>query len=128
MKTFLFLLAGLLSSLSFAGVRSGEEQLLGFMPSKTSLTFQVASGGCTTKNDFVVRIDRSIVRKVSVLRLLRIRPDRCLPLLPMGIKLEFAYDEIGISSGDRFRVANLNGIVEGWMWPEANDDQTKDSQ
>jgi hypothetical protein len=128
MKTVLFLLVGLLANISVAQVPAGEEKILGFIPSKSGLTFQVASGTCTTKNDFVVQIDRSVIRKIAMLRLLRVRPDRCLPLIPMGIQIQFTYAEIGISTADRFKVVNPNGVVEGWMWPEASYDETTDSQ
>ncbi|HVK61878.1 MAG TPA: hypothetical protein VM432_10025 [Bdellovibrionales bacterium] len=104
----------LTSSIAYSQVAEAEP-LLGYQPFKHSIAFQVNSGGCTSKNDFVVtrKVDSE---GVTLLKLIRIRIDPCRPYFPTGERIRFSYEEIGIEPATRYQVLNGNGVINGWIW------------
>ena len=118
MKHFLIAALLLACSTSFAFERSDSEPLLGFLPTKTGVIFQVRSGGCTRREDLAFTVSRHEGGSVTLLTLIRHQPDLCHPFLPMGERFKFTYEELGLRSGEKFKLANPNGVVEGWIFPE----------
>lgn len=122
MKT-IFLILCTVSSISASALASAQgrrENILGYLPSNKGLTFQVASGGCTVKADFTSKIEKDKANGVIYLTLLRLRPDVCYPFIPMGVRFDFSYAELGITSGDNFVIANPNGVVQAWAYDFPN--------
>lgn len=95
------------------------EKILGYQPSARGVVFQVASGGCTRRDDFKATIQRNEVGVVQLV-LIRTRPDLCYPFLPMGERIGFTFEQLGFNSGERFTVLNPNGVVLGWIWEQQN--------
>jgi hypothetical protein len=117
----LFSCVTLLPSPGFADVGAAKtERILGYRPMKSGVIFQVTSGGCTHKADFAAEVLHPATSDYAELTLMRVRPDPCYPFVPMGERLKFSYDELGLKNGERFIVKNPNGVVEGWIWDEAN--------
>jgi hypothetical protein len=79
------------------------EPLLGVLVWRRAILFQVASSGCTTKNDFTVDVLES---NPLQLRLVRLEQDPCDAVVPLGTLIRFSYRELGIARGDTFRVVN----------------------
>lgn len=79
------------------------EPLLGYKFTETGIAFQVASGGCTTKQDFETSFLKS--NPPGVL-LTRKRADRCKAALPDGVVIEFSFAELGVGRLDGVTVAN----------------------
>ena len=94
-----------------------EEEILGYQPTQAGVSFQVTSGGCTGGEDFTVVVNKNLVDSTTI-TLVRTRPDPCLALIPMGVKIKLTYKQMGIAKGEAFRVQNPNGIVRGWIWKE----------
>lgn len=84
------------------------ESLLGVLFNESSIVFQVASSGCTQKRDFRVEVMESLPLQ---LRLIRINPDPCDAYVPLGTRINFKYNELGIAPGDALRVVNPLGTV-----------------
>jgi len=93
------------------------EKILGYQPTGKGIVFQVSSGGCTRRDDFVAKAIRNDVGVVQ-LQLIRTRPDLCYPFMPMGERLGFTYEQLGINPGERFTILNPNGVVYGWIWEQ----------
>lgn len=85
------------------------EPLMGLLIRYGGIVFQVASSGCTTKDDFQVEVLESFPLQ---LRLIRLQEDPCDAYLPLGTRIRFSYRELGIKSGDQLQVVNPLGIVE----------------
>jgi hypothetical protein len=119
MKTILFATLVLFTASSQAIAQPRAERILGYLPTRQGIIFQVPSGGCTRRGDFVTRVTRSEASPVAALLLLRMRPDLCYPFIPTGERFEFTYAELGIDSGEKFTVKNENGVVLGWIWPDS---------
>lgn len=105
----------LCASLQTAHADNTSEKILGYQPSKHGITFQVQSGGCTTKESFIVDVQRA-TDGIAQVTLLRTRPDTCHPFLPMGVRFRMTYEELGLNPGERYRIVNLNGVVYGSAW------------
>jgi hypothetical protein len=116
MKTIFLILLTLFSTLALAAPQGQREKILGYLPSNKGLTFQVASGGCTLKTDFTSKVEKDPSNGVMYLTLIRLRPDVCYPFIPMGVRFDFSYEELGITSGDNFVIANPNGTVQAWAY------------
>lgn len=114
----LIILLAIASGRTVHATTSGSpEKILGYQPSKSGVTFQVTSGGCTQREDFTAEVKRSQT-DVTELTFIRIRPDNCHPFLPTGIRFRLSYDELGLASGERFIVKNQNGVVHGSVWDQ----------
>ena len=87
------------------------EIIRGMMPSDTSITFNVDSNGCTSKEDFSVTVNRK--GDHTVLFLKRIHEDLCRGYMPMGTKISFTYEELNIPEGE-FMVANP--VIGYWTY------------
>lgn len=115
MKKIIFTLCTLLS-VSALALEGRSERILGYLPSNKGLAFQVNSGGCTRKSDFTSKVERDSSSGLIYLTLIRLQPDLCYPFIPMGERFQFTYEELGITSGDNFVIANPNGIVQAWAY------------
>lgn len=80
-----------------------EEQLLGFMTSHDQISFQVFSGGCTTKEDFILELRESDPVQMV---LKRIKPDYCEAYLPYGVILTYTLAEAGLIAGKKYKLVN----------------------
>jgi hypothetical protein len=69
----------------------------------SGITFQVMSSGCTQKNDFELEVMESDPLQ---LRLIRISPDPCDAYVPLGVRINYKYQELGITPGSELRVVN----------------------
>ena len=85
------------------------EPLMGLAFTKRLILFQVASTGCTTKEDFRVDVLESFPLQ---LRLVRIEDDPCDAVVPLGTVIRFKYSELGLQQGDRLRVVNPLATID----------------
>jgi hypothetical protein len=92
-KTALITSTVLLSAPALAQKSTGEEPVLSFLVTPTSIEFRVPSGGCTRKAHFGVEIAKT---KPLTVRLVRLTPDYCEAYLPQGVAIRFNYAEIGV--------------------------------
>jgi hypothetical protein len=86
------LAAVLLASLSSLSANAQVEPLLGYLIDEGGITFQVGSGGCTTRESF--RVERS----GDMLSLVRVVPDACEAYLEWGVTLTFGLAELGLEA------------------------------
>ena len=79
--------------------------ILGAVCDRTSITFQIASGGCTSKETLAIRklTDKSPFK----LDLVRTKPDNCEAYLPNGMGVRYTYSELGLESGSQFQFASV---------------------
>ena len=101
MKSILLVLT--LSFYSWAFAKDLEEEILGVTYDSTGVTFQVATGGCTSKSDFNFRILEIYPPQYI---LIRTKPDVCDAFFPYGKMIKFTYDELGLKKGNRFHITN----------------------
>lgn len=103
MKISIILLTMILgfSSASFA---LGVETLYGSIIGIDGITIQVASGGCTTPESFVV--SKTVRKNVTQLIFKRVQDDPCLALYPYGLTMSYSYAELGLRPSEFFIVAN----------------------
>lgn len=101
MKT-IFFVSLILMSLSASA--QTPETLLGYTFGVHGITLQVASGGCTQKEDFVV--EKRQHSRYQALTFYRWHEDLCLALLPYGTSLTFSYEELDLKPGSRFQISN----------------------
>lgn len=86
------------------------EPLLGVRRTKSGLSFQVRSSGCTNKNNFAVVVNRK--NNMYEIEAERVRTDNCELMTPEGIELFYAFSELGIPVGAQYRIVNsVVGIV-----------------
>lgn len=106
-------LTSLVAAIGFAAISNadakaaawpGYEKIYGSTTNGDGITFQVASGGCTKKEDFKVIVTPGLVKSV---RLVRLKADKCEERNPYGVLLEYTYEELCLKDGDRFEVQNL---------------------
>ncbi|MGZ3722778.1 MAG: hypothetical protein ACXVA9_07615 [Bdellovibrionales bacterium] len=105
----------ILASAQTANAAGVSEKILGYQPSRNGVSFQVKSGGCTSREDFMAEIKRS-PSEVTEVTLIRVRPDNCHPFIPMGIRFRISYDDLGLAHGEQFKIVNQNGTVNGMVW------------
>ena len=107
------LLIMLFPILTFAESPRPQEPLLGVTYDLTGITFQVSSGGCTTKSDFkILQIGPSPLPYLQI-TLVREAIDLC-PASPLhGITIKFTYEEMGIKKGTEFVISNpvVTGVI-----------------
>ena len=98
---------------------SGDvEQIYGMTADAEGITFQVFSGGCTNKEDFrVERFTSYPDGSPTQLLLVRLRHDLCRANLPYGTTINFSYDDLHLTNGDRFVVLNPRSEMTVFMWP-----------
>lgn len=84
------------------------EKIFGQSSDFSGLTFQVYSGGCTSKNSFKVRILESFPVQVELVRTI---PDYCRAYFPYGQKIKYSWQELGLSENDQLQVINDRRIV-----------------
>jgi hypothetical protein len=109
-----------LSCLSVCGFTTSEpdlEQLLGVTVNDQGITFQVASNGCTTKDNFsfnVVEILEPLSPMLPAMEhhhyitVSRNSPDLCEEFAPYGTQIFMSFDELSISFG-KFHIKNPIG-------------------
>ena len=102
-KLLLLLLSTLIYSLS-AHAQGTLEPLLGFLHDQSGITFQVFSGGCTSKQSFT--IENELENKRNLVSLIRTKPDYCKAFFFFGTYVYFNYDELGINRGQSFEIQN----------------------
>ena len=81
------------------------ESLYGFRYGPDGLSFQVYSGGCTQKSDFVVMTSEGTDGVIRIV-LVRVRADGCEAFMPYGTFITFSFDDLGLDWGDEFEVVN----------------------
>ena len=69
-----------------------------------TITLRVATGGCTRKKDFVVKVAKSY--PVTVLEVIKVKKDRCKGLFPSGTTITFTRQELGIDADEKILVIN----------------------
>jgi hypothetical protein len=84
------------------------EPLMGVIFHKHGIVFQVMSSGCTQKSDFDLQVMESHPLQLS---LIRTNPDSCDAYEPLGKRIFFRYDELGIPPGNKLRVVNPLGTL-----------------
>ena len=89
-------------SLLWAGAAQAET-LKGFQVGPEGLTFQVSSGGCTSKDDFEI-VSRETFP--VMIELARPNQDFCEAFLPYGTTVSFSWEELGLRQGDQFTLTN----------------------
>jgi hypothetical protein len=106
MKTLLLTACLFLSSVAaFAEpISPRPEALLGSMITGRGLLVQTNSGGCTSKNSFVVQKEKSGL--VTTLTFLRVENDLCMALFLYGVTFEYSYRELGLEAGEHFIIRN----------------------
>ena len=92
-----------LTVLLFSTGAAHAETLKGFLVNGEGLTFQVESGGCTSKDDFELR---QLETFPVQLELVRVNPDFCEAYLPYGTSLTYSWDELGMQDGSEFILRN----------------------
>jgi hypothetical protein len=113
---YLILISLLIFGMAHATGKTTEEFLLGYQPSKTGISFQVHSGGCTYAEDFRAQVKHGESGGVSEVTLIRIRPDTCASFIPAGIRFKLTNEQLGLAPGEDYMIMNPNGIVYGWIW------------
>ncbi len=112
MKKILFinvlLFIQLLSANAQAMKTHFSSEILGFEMVSDGMIFIVYSGGCTSKEDF--RIDILESNPVQV-NLVRLAFDPCEAYLPLGQKIKFTWDEMGLRNEQNFFLRNPIGLL-----------------
>jgi hypothetical protein len=82
---------------------ASTEMLMGVTYDSQGVTYQVFSGGCTSKRSFSVTL---LETDPVGLVLTRTSEDFCEAYLPYGVTLTYSYAELGLASGDSFVIKN----------------------
>lgn len=93
-----------ISALASESYKVRREPLLGYIHDRQGVTFQVFSGGCTDKSDFLVYFETQ--NGQLAMNLYRNRPDNCRAYYPYGIYLHYTYAELRLNKGQRFQISN----------------------
>jgi len=86
-----------------ATVGGTQEVIMGVTYDDQGITYQVKSGGCTTKDDFQLLQQWIYPPRVS---LLRINEDMCQAYMPYGTKIFYTWAEFGFKQSGQFEIAN----------------------
>ena len=87
-----------------------EEVVYGVELTHNSLQFQVASGGCTQKEDFELEVVQgSTELPTYVVTLNRVNPDYCRALVPDGVQIKYARKDVGLEDKVAFTLTNKIG-------------------
>ena len=89
-------------------VAQQTEQLLDFRDADGKLTFRVTSHGCTSKDDFEVRVSphSADTRQVTV-GLVRKKQDNCKGFFREGAAIPFTRQELGLADDIAIKPENL---------------------
>lgn len=85
------------------------EPLYGMEYRPGGMAFQVRSTGCTDESYFEFQVAKTNPKQVY---LIRTKQDPCDAVETWGTWVEYSYEEMGISSGDKFRIANEHNECE----------------
>ena len=80
------------------------EPLYGDFFNQSGVYIQVFSGGCTTKESFVIQKQQH--KGIELIYFYRVKPDYCKALVKYGKVINFSYEELGLKFNDRFKVMN----------------------
>ena len=87
-----------------------EEVLYGLDILPNSLELHVASGGCTSADNFNVEVNKGITGKPPyIVTIIRIKPDNCKMMVPDGVKISFDREKLGLDKLIEFTVTNKFG-------------------
>lgn len=104
MKILKAALMGIMAStISFTALANDYEKILGVTYDEEGITYQVNSGGCTSKDDFQVLLMETYPIRLA---LVRNNPDLCEGFFPYGTKVTFSYQELGLKDGDKATIEN----------------------
>jgi hypothetical protein len=83
------------------------ETLKGVEITSHDVIVQVASGGCTDKKSFKVKVHRDSAGSApAYLAFLRVKSDVCKESLANGVKLAFSKSELGLDGAGHFVITN----------------------
>lgn len=85
------------------------EPLMGHFVTQGGVQIQVPSGGCTWKKHF--QVTQEFKDGVHHLAFVRLQQDPCRAYIPYGEILTFSFEELGLKAGDRFMMANPEGVL-----------------
>lgn len=88
----------------FAQTLEPLEPVYGYMQTNRGIFFQVASGGCTYAEDFVVQVEETT--DVDIVILIREHFDPCKAFIPYGVTIFKSYEDLGILTAKRFKILN----------------------
>jgi hypothetical protein len=78
-----------------------------------TLRFRVATGGCTSAEDFDLQVSRK--DRHSVITLYRLRADECKGFFPEGVEIFFDSDQLGLGSDSLIVIENqFSGQASHW--------------
>jgi len=104
-KLIALTLISLMSSFSFAEPTSASlEPLMGVLTTENGVFIQTHSGGCTSKDSFIVKKQKE--GSVTEVAFWRVQHDPCLALYFYGTILGYSYEELGLEAGENFIVRN----------------------
>ena len=84
---------------------SAPLRLLGVPVVEDGLSFQVPTGGCTSKSSLQVRLQATNPGPVEI-ELVRVVPDECKGLFPEGINVVFTWTELGAARDRGAKILN----------------------
>lgn len=84
------------------------EPLLGLQVERDGIEFTVFSGGCTSKEDFLIYTMES---NPIQLELVRNHHDFCEAFIPGGHKIKFSWSELGLINESTFTIRNPIGLL-----------------
>jgi hypothetical protein len=81
------------------------ESVMSFSSDAEKLVFQVATHGCTRKEDFKVEMSELVPNQWTI-TLVRLRPDECKGFFREGTQLVFRRGDLGIPQNASIRLSN----------------------
>jgi hypothetical protein len=81
-----------------------SETVLSFRDTGDTLRVRVATGGCTSANDFNFNVDRSGGR--AQVTLVRVVPDNCKGNFPEGTEIAISYEAAGVQRAEQVQLMN----------------------
>ena len=104
------ILTGMIFVSAGAHAEPTEEVLFGLDILPDSLEIHVATGGCTSANDFEIDVNKGTTGKPPYLvTIKRIKPDNCKGIFPEGVKVSFDRKKLGLDGLVEFTVTNKFG-------------------
>lgn len=88
------------------------ESIQGFMPQADGVWIQVASNGCTDKDDFIFNAKLIGQENVVTIEVHRLQADPCLAIRRYGVNLFYSYQELGVAYGQKITFANQSIVIE----------------
>lgn len=87
-----------------AALASPQLVLMGLTYDSQTITIQVPTGGCTSKETIGLTLDRTSPMEGAFFVKI---PDECKGLFPNGVKLTYTFAELGLKTGDRLVIKNV---------------------